>query len=48
MVNEFQQRVAIVTGAKIAQAHRVDEWVEIDALGAAELLYREAIEEFCT
>ncbi len=40
--------VCVCGPGEIAQAHRVDEWVEIDALGAAELLYREAIEEFCT
>ncbi len=33
---------------EIAQAHRVDEWVELDALLAATDLYRAAIEEFCT
>jgi len=33
---------------EIAQAHRVDEWVELDALEAAAQLYRSAIEEFCT
>jgi acetylornithine deacetylase len=33
---------------EIAQAHRVDEWVELDALEAAAQLYRRAIEEFCT
>ena len=33
---------------EIAQAHRVDEWVELDALLAATALYRAAIEEFCT
>lgn len=32
---------------EIAQAHRVDEWVELDALEAAAQLYRRAIEEFC-
>tara|TARA_B100000029_G_scaffold53234_1_gene48338 strand:+ start:182 stop:1303 length:1122 start_codon:yes stop_codon:yes gene_type:complete len=33
---------------EIAQAHRVDEWVELDALMAASDLYRDAISEFCT
>jgi len=33
---------------EIAQAHRVDEWVELDALMAASDLYRDAIQEFCT
>ena len=33
---------------EIAQAHRVDEWVEMDALQEAAQLYRRAIEEFCT
>ena len=33
---------------EIAQAHRVDEWVEMDALEEAAQLYRRAIEEFCT
>jgi len=32
---------------EIAQAHRVDEWVELDALEEAAQLYRHAIEEFC-
>ncbi|MEE2830574.1 MAG: acetylornithine deacetylase [Myxococcota bacterium] len=32
---------------EMAQAHRVDEWVEMDALEAAAQLYRRAIEEFC-
>ena len=32
---------------EIAQAHRVDEWVELDALEAAAQLYRRAIEQFC-
>ncbi len=33
---------------EIAQAHRVDEWVEFDALEAASDLYLDAIREFCT
>lgn len=32
---------------EIAQAHRVDEWVELDALEQAAQLYRGAIEQFC-
>ena len=40
--------VCVCGPGEIAQAHRVDEWVEVDALGAAESLYRDAIEEFCT
>ena len=32
---------------EIAQAHRADEWVELDALEAAAILYRHAIEQFC-
>jgi len=40
--------VCVCGPGEIAQAHRVDEWVAMDALGAAEVLYREAIEEFCT
>ena len=32
----------------IEQAHRVDEWVELDALEEAAELYRAAIEEHCT
>ncbi len=31
----------------IDQAHRVDEWVELDALEQAAQLYRAAIEQFC-
>ena len=33
---------------EIDQAHRVDEWVELDALEAGAQLYRRAIEEFCS
>jgi len=33
---------------EIAQAHREDEWVELDALEAASDLYVDAIKEFCT
>ena len=40
--------VCVCGPGEIAQAHRVDEWVAFDALGAAEVLYRQAIEEFCT
>jgi acetylornithine deacetylase len=40
--------VCVCGPGEIAQAHRVDEWVGFDALGAAEILYRDAIEEFCT
>jgi acetylornithine deacetylase len=40
--------VCVCGPGEIAQAHRVDEWVAMDALGAAEILYRDAIEEFCT
>ncbi len=32
----------------IEQAHRVDEWVELDALEEAAEVYRSAIEEHCT
>jgi acetylornithine deacetylase len=41
-------RTVICGPGEIAQAHRVDEWVEIDALEQAAVLYRAAIEEFCT
>ena len=41
--------VACICGpGEIAQAHREDEWVEMDALEAASDLYADAIEAFCT
>jgi acetylornithine deacetylase len=45
---EMGADVCVCGPGEIAQAHRVDEWVALDALDAAEVLYREAIEEFCT
>ncbi len=40
---------SVVCGpGEIAQAHRVDEYVELDALEQAAQLYRAAIEQFCT
>jgi len=41
-------RTVICGPGEIAQAHRVDEWVELDALEAATAVYADAIEEFCT
>jgi len=41
-------RTVICGPGEIAQAHRVDEWVELDALEQAAQLYTKAIEEFCT
>lgn len=41
-------RTVICGPGEIAQAHRVDEWVELDALLHATDLYAAAIEEFCT
>ena len=41
-------RTCICGPGEIAQAHREDEWVEFDALGAASDLYTSAIKEFCT
>ena len=41
-------RTCICGPGEIAQAHREDEWVELDALEAATDLYVDAIKEFCT
>ena len=41
-------RTCICGPGEIAQAHREDEWVELDALEAASDLYVDAIKEFCT
>ena len=41
-------RTCICGPGEIAQAHREDEWVEMDALEAASDLYVGAIKEFCT
>ncbi|MCP4867592.1 MAG: acetylornithine deacetylase [Proteobacteria bacterium] len=46
--NRMGARTVVCGPGEIAQAHRVDEWVELDALEAAAQLYRAAIEEFCT
>ena len=45
---EMGARTVICGPGEIAQAHRVDEWVEMDALEQAAQLYTAAIEEFCT
>ncbi len=46
--NRMGANTVVCGPGEIAQAHRVDEWVELDALEAAADLYRAAIEEFCT
>ena len=46
--NRMGATTVVCGPGEIAQAHRVDEWVELDALEAAAELYRAAIEEFCT
>jgi acetylornithine deacetylase len=46
--NRMGAATVVCGPGEIAQAHRVDEWVELDALEAASDLYRAAIEEFCT
>ena len=46
--NRMGAQTVVCGPGEIAQAHRVDEWVELDALEAAADLYRAAIEEFCT
>jgi len=46
--NRMGARTVVCGPGEIEQAHRVDEWVELDALEAAAELYRGAIEEFCT
>jgi acetylornithine deacetylase len=48
MFNRMGAQTVICGPGEIAQAHRVDEWVELDALLQATDLYRCAIEEFCT
>ena len=48
MFHRMGAQTCICGPGEIAQAHRVDEWVELDALGAASDLYRAAILEFCT
>lgn len=44
---ELGAKTVICGPGEIAQAHRVDEWVELDALEQATDLYQRAIEEFC-
>lgn len=45
---ELGATTVICGPGEIAQAHRVDEWVELDALEEAAQVYRAAIEEHCT
>ena len=45
---ELGATTVICGPGEIEQAHRVDEWVEFDALEEAAALYRAAIEEHCT
>jgi acetylornithine deacetylase len=46
--NRMGARTCVCGPGGIAQAHRADEWVEMDALLAASDLYADAIREFCT
>jgi len=45
--NRMGATTCICGPGEIAQAHRVDEYVAVSALGEARSLYRAAIEEFC-
>ena len=44
---EMGMTTVVCGPGEIAQAHRVDEWVALDALEEATDLYVAAIEEFC-
>jgi len=48
LFNAMGGQTVVCGPGEIAQAHRVDEWVELDALEQAAGLYRRAIEQFCT
>ncbi len=43
----FQIPTVVCGPGSIRQAHRADEWVSFDALGAGQALYEQAIEAFC-
>lgn len=44
----FEIPTVVCGPGSIQQAHRADEWITFEALGAGQELYREAIEAFCT
>ena len=47
-LSEMGATVVVCGPGSIEQAHRQDEFVEMDALEGAVVLYRQAIREFCT